>query len=112
MASMHETCCWESVQVWRGYSQSLRFEQLGLALNVDMAVSAFLEHGPVIDFLQRAAGLHDPRAFAHARPQQIGKASRAIFGVKVSFVHACLHLTHSLQKHEVPLCHVNFVETP
>ena len=63
--------------------QSLRPEQLGLALQVDMAVTAFLAPGPVIDFLQRAAGLRDPSDFAHATPVQLRKANKAIIGIKV-----------------------------
>lgn len=63
--------------------QSLRPEQLGLALQVDMAVTAFLEPGPVIDFLQRAAGLRDPDDFARATPVQLRKANKAIIGIRV-----------------------------
>ena len=50
-----------------GYTQSLRAEQMGLALQMDMAVTAFLEPGPVIDFLtaQRAC---TTRTTLHARP--------------------------------------------
>ena len=67
--------------------QSLRPEQLGLALQVDMAVTAFLEPGPVIDFLQRAAGLRDPNDFARATPVQLRKAN---IGIKVGYMrHTC-----------------------
>jgi len=79
-------CCVEK-QVCRGYTQSLRPEQLGLALQVDMAVTAFLEPGPVKDYLVRAAGLRDPRDFARATPMQIRKASKAIAGIKVTPLH-------------------------
>ena len=71
------------LQVWMGYTQSLRPEQLGLALNVDMAVTAFLEPGPVIDSLTRAAGLRDPHDFARATREQVRKADKAIAGIKV-----------------------------
>lgn len=74
------------MQVWQGYSQSLRPEQMGLALNVDMAVTPFLEPGPVIDFLQRAAGLRDARDFARASPMQIRKAAKAVMGIRVSII--------------------------
>lgn len=70
--------------------QSLRPEQLGLALQVDMAVTAFLEPGPVIDFLQRAAGLRDPRDFARAAPMQLRKANKAIIGIKVGPRCSCV----------------------
>ena len=66
-----------------GYTQSLRAEQMGLALQMDMAVTAFLEPGPVIDFLTRAAGLHNPHDFARATREQIRKADRAISTIKV-----------------------------
>ena len=66
-----------------GYTQSLRAEQMGLALQMDMAVTAFLEPGPVIDFLTRAAGLRNPHDFAHATREQIRKADRAISTIKV-----------------------------
>ena len=74
-------------QVCQGYTQSLRPEQLGLALQVDMAVTAFLEPGRVIAFLVRAAGLRDARDFGRATPMQIRKASKAIAGIKVTPLH-------------------------
>ena len=76
-------CVCDLMQVSQGYMQSLRPERLGLALQVDMAVTAFLEPGPVIDYLQRAAGLRDPRDFARASPIQLKKANKAIIGIKV-----------------------------
>ena len=70
-----------------GYTQSLRPEQMGLGLQMDMAVTAFLEPGPVIDFLTRAAGLRSPRGFARASREQVRKADKAISGIKVR--HPC-----------------------
>ena len=66
-----------------GYTQSLRPEQMGLALQMDMAVTAFLEPGPVIDYLTRAAGLRNPHDFARASREQVRKADKAISGIKV-----------------------------
>ena len=71
------------VQVCQGYMQSLRPERLGLALQVDIAVTPFLEPGPVLDNITRAAGLRDPRDFARASPIQLRKANKATVGVKV-----------------------------
>ena len=52
-----------------------------------MAVTAFLEPGPVKDYLVRAAGLRDTSDFECATPMQIRKASKAIAGIKVTPLH-------------------------
>ena len=64
---------WLPAQVWLGYQQSLRPCQVGLAINVDIACTAFLEEMPVPDYLAKSAGLFSVptacRGNSHAEAQ-------------------------------------------
>lgn len=80
------------LQIWKGYTQSLRLGQMGLAINVDMAVTAFITPGPVIDFLQNALGLHDPNYIVKSARE----AGKAILGIRVNsypllYLTSCMH---------------------
>lgn len=74
-----------TLQLWLGYQQSLRPCQDGLALNVDLACTAFLEEMPVPDFLAKSAGLYSVDQLSEASEMQKKKAARAIIGIKVTF---------------------------
>ena len=78
------------MQVWLGYTQSLRPTQSGLTLNMDMAATAFLEVQPVIDCLLRSVNFRSPEQFANASPQIIRKAARAIAGIKARLLRMLL----------------------
>ncbi|KAL2925297.1 Protein argonaute PNH1 [Bienertia sinuspersici] len=41
---------------WRGFYQSVKPTQMGLALNIDMSASAFIEPLPVVDFVAQILG--------------------------------------------------------
>jgi eukaryotic translation initiation factor 2C len=73
------------MQVWTGYSQSLRAGDGVLTLNVDMACTAFLEQDPVLKFLTKAAGVVNESGLANMTPVQLRKAQKAISGLKVLF---------------------------
>ena len=70
-------------QLWLGYQQSLRPCEAGLALNVDIACTAFLEEVPVPDYLAKAAGLYSVGQLADASGFQKKRAAKAIVGIKV-----------------------------
>jgi len=71
------------VQLWLGYQQSLRPCQAGLALNVDIACTAFLEEVPVPQYLAKGAGVFNIGALAGAPDFQKKKAAKSIIGIKV-----------------------------
>ena len=72
------------VQVWLGYSQSLRPTLSGLTLNIDMAATAFLEVQPVTRYLQTKMGLNDPSYLGRLDARQLRIANKAIAGIKAS----------------------------
>jgi len=72
------------MQVWTGYSQSLRAGDGVLTLNVDMACTAFLEQDPVLKFLMKAAGVANEGGLSNMASMQLRKAQKAIAGLKAS----------------------------
>jgi Argonaute linker 1 domain len=73
------------LQVWLGYSQSLRATDSGLSLNVNTAAAAFLEEQPVVNLMAAAAGLRDASDIERSglTPDRQRKMSKAVTGVKV-----------------------------
>ncbi len=79
----HSEPCALLVQLWLGYQQSLRPCQAGLALNVDLACTAFLEEVAVPQYLAKGAGVYNVQALASAPDFQKKKAAKSIIGIKV-----------------------------
>ncbi|KAL4452075.1 hypothetical protein ABPG75_007737 [Micractinium tetrahymenae] len=71
-------------EVWLGYQQSLRPCQTGLALNIDMAVTAMLESGELVDYMHEKIGDVQGRI----TPVQMRILNRALKGIKVSAKHS------------------------
>ena len=71
------------MQVWTGYTQSLRAGDGCLTLNVDMACTAFLREEPVMAFVQRAAFLMGENQLTQMSNDQIKKANKALSGLQV-----------------------------
>lgn len=70
------------IQVWLGYSQTLRATLSGLTANIDMAATGFLEEQPVINFLLSRLRMRDVRQLGNLSPQQHRDAAKAIKNIK------------------------------
>ena len=71
------------LQVWTGYTQSLRPGDNCITLNVDMACTAFLQEETVIQFICRAAMIMGENQLQSMNNEQIKKANKALSGLKV-----------------------------
>ena len=65
------------VQVWLGFSQSLRSCMAGLTLNVDVASSAFVTAQPLVDYVARAAGVRPDMINNGLAGNQLRSATKA-----------------------------------
>ncbi|KAG6481846.1 hypothetical protein ZIOFF_058468 [Zingiber officinale] len=75
----------DGLQSWCGFYQSIRPTQMGLALNIDMSSTAFIDPLPVIEFVAQILGKDvSSRPLSDADRIKIKKALR---GVKVEVTH-------------------------
>ncbi|PON71213.1 Exonuclease/helicase-like [Trema orientale] len=78
----------DGIEYWKGYYQSLRPTQMGLALNIDVSARAFFEPILVTDFVMKHLNIKGPlRPLTEHDRLKLKKALR---GIKV----ACNHLQH------------------
>ncbi|KAH9619822.1 hypothetical protein KSS87_003277 [Heliosperma pusillum] len=70
---------------WRGFYQSIKPTQMGLALNIDMSASAFIEPLPVIEFVAQVLG-KDVRTRPLSDADSV-KVKKALRGIKVEVTH-------------------------
>lgn len=70
---------------WRGFYQSVKPTQMGLALNIDMSASAFIEPLPVVEFVAQILG-KDVRLRPLSDADSV-KVKKALRGVKVEVTH-------------------------
>ncbi|KAK9715282.1 hypothetical protein RND81_06G154500 [Saponaria officinalis] len=70
---------------WRGFYQSIKPTQMGLALNIDMSASAFIEPLPVIEFVAQVLG-KDVRSRPLSDADSV-KVKKALRGIKVEVTH-------------------------
>ncbi|KAH0664390.1 hypothetical protein KY284_029321 [Solanum tuberosum] len=74
------------LEYWRGYYQSLRPTQMGLALNIDMSARAFYEPIFVSDYVLRHLNLRDDPQ-VRLSDQDHSKVRKVLKGVKVEATH-------------------------
>ncbi|XP_015077849.1 protein argonaute 5-like [Solanum pennellii] len=74
------------LEYWRGYYQSLRPTQMGLALNIDMSARAFYESVFVSDYVLRHLNLRDHPQVSLS-DQDHSKVRKVLKGVKVEATH-------------------------
>ncbi|PWA02726.1 hypothetical protein BB558_001130 [Smittium angustum] len=78
----------EGVELWRGIFQSIKAGQGKLYLNLDIANTAFLMHGNVIDFVVSVLQVRDPRDLERMdSPERWVKIKRLIKGTLMSIRH-------------------------
>ncbi|CAO2822761.1 unnamed protein product [Amaranthus hypochondriacus] len=70
---------------WRGFYQSIKPTQMGLALNIDMSANAFIEPLPVVEFVAQVLG-KDVRSKPLSDADSV-KIKKALRGVKVEVTH-------------------------
>ncbi|GJP38780.1 hypothetical protein CLOM_g23192 [Closterium sp. NIES-68] len=90
-ASLGSTALGGGVAGYRGFFQSVRFSQQGLALNVDMSATAFHQDMPLLDFAAEfLGGGGGGGGFAPNASLSDGervKLRRALHGIKVAVTH-------------------------
>ncbi|KAJ8431267.1 hypothetical protein Cgig2_011120 [Carnegiea gigantea] len=70
---------------WRGFYQSVRLTQMGLALNIDMFAGAFIESLPVVEFVAQILS-NDVRLKPLSHTDSV-KVKKALRGIKVEVTH-------------------------
>ncbi|PON32555.1 Exonuclease/helicase-like [Parasponia andersonii] len=78
----------DGIEYWKGYYQSLRPTQMGLALNIDVSARAFFEPILVTDFVMKHFNIRGP--LKPLTDHERLKLKKALKGIKV----ACNHLQH------------------
>lgn len=79
------------MQVWLGFSQSLRACEAGLTLNVDVASTAFVQAQGAVEFVARAAGMRPDLLSNGLTGNQLRTATKAANNMQV-----CTLSTHPL----------------
>ncbi|GAA0144984.1 translation initiation factor [Lithospermum erythrorhizon] len=73
------------LQSWRGFYQTVKPTQMGLALNIDMSSTAFMEALPVVEFVAQVLG-RDVSSRPLSDSERV-KVKKALRGVKVEVIH-------------------------
>ena len=83
----HQLSVWHHlqhpVQVWLGFSQSLRACETGLTLNVDVASTAFVTAQPMVEFVARVAGVRPDLLSNGLSGNQLRAVTRAALNLQV-----------------------------
>ncbi|WIA39818.1 hypothetical protein OEZ86_005871 [Tetradesmus obliquus] len=73
-------------EAWAGYRQAVKPCQFGLSFNIDLAATAFLTSGPLVEVLAQVLGMRDPRMLSEPlNPRFMRLVKDTVKGMRVAY---------------------------